>query len=152
MREVLGQRGRCECMSRPWVCREWPLVFNQASGEQVRMTRDVPGEGYFFSALEAFITRTAYANSSGGPSPIPPSLSSSPNLSFPSPFLCHLPPWLPAPPRVTARECWGPAITCLPRSTLPCIVLPRPALPCLPCPALPCLAGVSCDPGAGNDF
>ena len=32
---------------------------------QVRMTQDIPGDGYYFSAVKAFITRTAYANIRG---------------------------------------------------------------------------------------
>jgi hypothetical protein len=32
---------------------------------QVRMTQDIPGDGYYFSAIKAFITRTAYANIRG---------------------------------------------------------------------------------------
>ena len=32
---------------------------------QARMTQDIPGDGYYFSAVKAFITRTAYANIRG---------------------------------------------------------------------------------------
>ena len=32
---------------------------------QVRMTQDIPGDGSYFSAIKAFITRTAYANIRG---------------------------------------------------------------------------------------
>ena len=29
------------------------------------MTQDIPGDGYYFSAMKAFVTRTAYANIRG---------------------------------------------------------------------------------------
>ena len=32
---------------------------------QVRMTQDVPQEGYFYSALRSFVSRTCYANTHG---------------------------------------------------------------------------------------
>lgn len=32
---------------------------------QVRMTQDIPGDGYYYSAVAAFVTRTAYANIRG---------------------------------------------------------------------------------------
>ena len=33
---------------------------------QLRMSQDIPGEGHFISGLASFMTRTCYANSSGG--------------------------------------------------------------------------------------
>ena len=39
--------------------------MNGGCSVQVRLTRDVPGEGLFVSALAAFHSRTAYANSGG---------------------------------------------------------------------------------------
>lgn len=32
---------------------------------QVRMTQDVPQEGFFYSALQSFVSRTCYANTHG---------------------------------------------------------------------------------------
>ena len=29
------------------------------------MTQDIPGDGYYFSAMKAFVTRTTYANIRG---------------------------------------------------------------------------------------
>lgn len=40
-------------------------MIKAAATVQVRLTQDIPGDGYYHSALKAFVTRTCYANSSG---------------------------------------------------------------------------------------
>ena len=51
-----------------WPCQMYLSAVRSASCHlqlQARMTQDIPGDGYYFSAVKAFITRTAYANIRG---------------------------------------------------------------------------------------
>ena len=67
---------------------------------QVRMTQDIPGDGYYFSAMKAFVTRTAYANIRGDQMVSP---LSQPSATYTTRLLTHPLPLFCAPNRATRR-------------------------------------------------
>ena len=72
---IWGVRGRLHnCVRSVQLGLHWEMgEICVQTRVQVRLTQDRPGDGYYHSALKAFVTRTCYANSSGLCAPIKPS-------------------------------------------------------------------------------